>query len=74
MPMVVGIPRETKEGENRVSLTPRGAGVLRAAGARVIVEAGAGERSGFPDSAYAGAGATVAGDPSKAWEADLVVR
>jgi len=74
MPMVVGIPRETKEGENRVSLNPRGVGVLRAAGARVVVEAGAGERSGFPDSAYEKAGASVAGDPSSAWEADLVIK
>lgn len=74
MPMIVGIPRETKEGENRVSLTPRGAGVLREAGARVVVEAGAGERSGFPDAAYAEAGATLAKGPSKAWEADLVIK
>lgn len=74
MGLLVGIPLETKAGEHRVSVTPRGVEVLRRAGARVVVQAGAGEGSGFSDSGYAGAGASVETDPACTWAADLVVK
>jgi len=74
MGLLVGIPRETKAGEHRVSVTPKGVEVLQGAGARVVVQAGAGEGSGFSDSMYARAGAVVEADPARAWEADLVVK
>lgn len=74
MGILVGIPRETKAGEHRVSVTPSGVEVLRGAGARVVVEAGAGDGSGFSDSLYAAAGASVEADPASAWAADLVVK
>lgn len=70
----VGVPREIKAGENRVALTPHGAGALRKAGAEVIVQAGAGEKSGFSDSGYASCGAAVSADPSRAWDVDLVTK
>ena len=74
MDFLVGIPRETKAGEHRVSVTPRGVAVLRGAGARVVVQAGAGEGSGFSDSLFTTAGASVEADPARAWAADLVVK
>ena len=70
----IGIPREIKEGENRVAATPRGVRALCKAGARVLVEKGAGLRSGFSDRDFARAGATLVADPSDAWSADLVVK
>jgi alanine dehydrogenase len=64
--MRIGVPREVKDGEFRVALTP--AGVERLA--NVVVEPGAGLGVGFPDEAYVKAGATL-GDP---WGCDLVVK
>lgn len=64
--MRIGIPREVKDGEFRVALTPRGVAALR----HVVVEPGAGAGVGFGDEQYTAAGATL-GD---AWACDLVVK
>ncbi len=71
--MIVGVPGETKEGEHRVALTPDGVRELAAHGHRVLVEAGAGNGSSFPDAEYAGAGATIVSGED-AWGAELVVK
>lgn len=72
--MRVAVVREIKTDEHRVALTPDGAADLTAAGHTVLVERGAGTGSGFPDAAYAAAGATLA-DVEHAWaEADMVVK
>ncbi len=57
--MIIGIPKEIKNNENRVSLTPAGAQELIARGHTVYVQHTAGENSGFPDEAYIAAGATI---------------
>lgn len=57
--MIIGIPKEIKNNENRVSLTPAGAKELVAHGHTVYVQHTAGENSGFPDEAYVAAGATI---------------
>lgn len=57
--MSVGIPREIKNNEFRVGLTPPGARELRRRGIQVHVETGAGEGSGYSDGAYAEAGAEI---------------
>jgi len=72
--MRIGVPRETKPGENRVAVTPRGVRALRESGAEVVVETGAGEASGFEDREYLEAGARIARQASEAWVADLVVK
>jgi alanine dehydrogenase len=64
--MRIGIPREVKDGEHRVALTPDAVRSLR----NVIVERGAGLGVGFSDDDYRSAGATL-GDP---WECELVVK
>jgi alanine dehydrogenase len=70
----IGVPRETKDREYRVGLTPDGARMLSAQGHAVLVERGAGEGSGFDDEAYAAAGATLV-DAEEAFAApDLVVK
>ncbi len=71
--MDVGVPRETKEGEHRVALTPDGARELVAHGHRVLVEKGAGEDSSISDDEYRAAGADLVG-PTDAWGAALVVK
>jgi alanine dehydrogenase len=70
----IGVPREIKSGESRVALTPSGVRALRAAGADLVVETGAGAGSGFSDGEYLAAGARVAPDAVDAWTADLVVK
>ena len=72
--MRIGVPRERKDGECRVALTPDGARSLVAAGHEVVVERGAGERVGFSDAVYVGAGARVAADAAAAFDCALVVK
>ncbi|MBI4318161.1 MAG: alanine dehydrogenase [Chloroflexi bacterium] len=57
--MIIGIPKEIKDNEFRVALTPAGAEALVGAGHRVLVEAGAGLGSGFGDDEYRGVGVQI---------------
>lgn len=72
--MHIGIPKEIKNHEYRVALTPEGARLLTEAGHRVSVEAGAGATAGFDDDAYRAAGANVVTTPGEAYAADLLVK
>ena len=58
--MRVGVPAETKADEYRVALTPAGVRELVTHGHEVLVEAGAGEGSGFPDADFTRQGARIA--------------
>ncbi len=57
--MIIGIPKEIKAEENRVSTTPVGVEVMRHHGHTVLVEKGGGRGSGFQDTAYAEVGAEI---------------
>jgi alanine dehydrogenase len=73
--MKIGIPKEIKTNENRISVVPAGAEALVAAGHTVIVESGAGLGSCFTDAQYAEAGAKVVKSADEVWEkADLIVK
>jgi alanine dehydrogenase len=73
--MRIAVPREIKNHEYRVSLTPAGVGDLVRAGHRVSVEAGAGRGSGFDDAAYAAAGAILSDDVEDLFaQAELIVK
>ncbi len=72
--MLVGVPKEIEAREHRVGVTPVGVRTLVAHGHRVVVEVGAGARSGHADEAYVRAGATLATTAPEAWAADLVVK
>jgi alanine dehydrogenase len=52
--MIIGVPKEIKDNEYRVAMTPGGVAELIATGHQVLVETRAGEGSSFPDEAYAG--------------------
>jgi alanine dehydrogenase len=72
--VIIGVPREIKDGERRVALTPTGATVPVQAGHTVLIETEAGEGSGFPDAEYNAAGAEIHPNAAAAWEADLVLK
>lgn len=66
--MRIGIPKEIKPLEGRVALVPEAAGELVRAGHEVAVQAGAGEQSGYPDSAYLAQGVTILPDAAAVYE------
>lgn len=72
--MLIGIPKEIKENENRVSLTPAGVYELAQNGHEVLVETGAGLGSGFRDEDYVAAGAKIASSPREVWNAEMVIK
>ncbi|MGF7030393.1 alanine dehydrogenase [Paenibacillus mucilaginosus] len=65
--MIIGVPKELKNNENRVALTPGGAAMLHAAGHEVLIESGAGGGSGFSDEEYAGEGAQIVPEAGEVW-------
>ncbi|HBL12324.1 MAG TPA: alanine dehydrogenase [Cyanobacteria bacterium UBA11162] len=72
--MEIGVPKETKDQEFRVGLSPSSVRVLCEAGHKVWVEAEAGVGAGFTDDEYQQAGATIASTAAAAWNRDLVVK
>src|SRR5256714_577927 len=73
--MLVGLPKEIKDNEYRVGLTPAGVRALTDANHRVLVEKNAGEGSGFDDELYARAGATIVSSPDEVWdEGEMIVK
>ncbi|RKN86668.1 alanine dehydrogenase [Paenibacillus ginsengarvi] len=72
--MRVGVPKEIKNNENRVALTPAGVMALTKAGHEVRIETKAGEGSGFRDDDYIAAGAVVCPGAADVWEADMVMK
>jgi alanine dehydrogenase len=72
--MIVGILKEIKAEENRVSMTPAGVEVMKQNGHALLVEGGAGSGSGFEDSAYIKAGAEIVETPAEIFErAEMVM-
>lgn len=71
--MIIGIPREVKDNENRVSMTPGGVEAFLRHNHQVLVETGAGLGSGITDEEYGIAGAKIV-DADTAWSADLVIK
>ncbi|MBX9626095.1 MAG: alanine dehydrogenase [Gemmataceae bacterium] len=73
--MIVGVPKEIKADEYRVSMTPSGVEDMARAGHRVLVETGAGTGSGIGDDQYAAAGAEIVAATADVWRrADLIVK
>ncbi|GGJ95817.1 alanine dehydrogenase [Lentibacillus kapialis] len=72
--MRVGIPREIKNSENRVAVSPPGVDALIQAGHKVVIESQAGSGSGFSDEEYKRAGASIVQSPKEAWSQDMVMK
>ena len=73
--MIIGLPKEIKDKENRVACTPGGAHALVVAGHRVLVETCAGQGSGFTDAEYVQAGAEIVATHEDTWNrAEMVIK
>ena len=73
--MRVGVPKEIKNNESRVALTPEGASEFVRAGHTVVIEKGAGLGSALTDDAYIAVGAQIGSDIEKIWkESDLILK
>jgi len=73
--VIIGLPKEIKDNEYRVGLTPAGVRALTDAGHHVQVEQTAGEGSGFDDALYRRAGAAIIASPDDIWaEAEMIVK
>ena len=72
--MLIGLPKEVKESENRVGLSPGAVKALVTRGHRVLVQAGAGEGSAIADAEYVATGAELTPNTAAVWSADLVVK
>jgi alanine dehydrogenase len=72
--MNIGVPKEIKNREHRVAITPEGVLTLVSAGHELCVQSEAGLDSGFSDAAYLDAGATITDTAKEAWACELVVK
>ena len=73
--MIVGLPKEIKDNEYRVGLTPAGVRALTDAGHAVVVERNAGSGSGFEDNLYERAGARIIESADEIWaQAEMIVK
>ncbi len=72
--MIIGVPKEIKDNENRVGLIPGAVKSLTRRGHRVLVEQGAGDGSWMPDEEYVAAGAEIVASAADAWGAEMVVK
>jgi len=72
--MKIGVPKEIKENENRVSATPADVQSLVENGHDVLVETDAGKGSSFPNEEYTEAGAEIVDSAADAWGADMVIK
>ncbi|MDR7073944.1 alanine dehydrogenase [Fictibacillus barbaricus] len=72
--MIIGVPAEIKNNENRVAITPSGVVTLTASGHKVLVENNAGVGSGFINEDYAAAGAEIVAEAKDAWAAEMVMK
>jgi len=72
--MIVGVPKEIKNNENRVGITPAGVTAFIQNGHEVWIESKAGLGSGFSDEEYAAAGAKIKRTGKEVWAADMVIK
>lgn len=73
--MLVGIPKEIKNNENRISMTPSAVHALKKAGHTILVESGAGEGSGFGNPEYENAGAFLLKTAEEVWNrSEMIVK
>ena len=73
MPRIIGVPKESYPGENRVALTPETAASFIKADMEVLMEEGAGERAGYPDKRYLDKGVKIVQDRAELFKAASVI-
>jgi alanine dehydrogenase len=69
--MLIGLPKEIKDNENRVGMTPGAVKALTRRGHRVLIRSGAGEGSSLADEEYQSADAEIVASTENAWMAQM---
>ena len=73
--MIIGVPKEVKNRENRVAIVPGGVKQLVQSGHRVLIEKNAGVGAGIPDDKYKAAGAEIVASAGAVWgEAEMIIK
>lgn len=72
--MLIGVPKEIKNNENRVAITPAGVHALTQAGHQVVVQKTAGEGSGITDQEFSDAGAKILESAADVWNSDMIIK
>ncbi|MGO4696128.1 alanine dehydrogenase [Paenibacillus sp. FSL K6-3182] len=72
--MIIGVPKEIKNNENRVGIAPAGVTAFLNNGHEVWIEAQAGAGSGFSDADYLAAGAKIVSTAQEVWSAEMVIK
>lgn len=73
--MIIGIPKEVKNRENRVAIVPGGVKILASLGHKVLIEKNAGVGAGIPDEKFKAAGATIVDSAAKVWgDAEMIIK
>ena len=72
--LYIGIPKEEDPTENRIALVPASVSSLIAHGHRVVIEAGAGENSAYPDNKYSELGADIAYSKEQVYKSDIILK
>lgn len=73
--MIIGVPKEIKDKENRIAMTPAGVMALKKRGHQVLVQSSGGLGSGFSDEEYLSAGAEIVDDPAEIYRrAEMIVK
>lgn len=72
--MKIGIPREIKNNESRVAISPAGVNSLVENGHEVVIETNAGETAGFTDEEYRSAGAVLLNEAAQVWDTDMIIK
>ena len=72
--MSIGMPRDVRDNEKRISLTPEAVKILTDAGHEVFIERGAGQGSSYSDNKYSENGAVLSDSSQKVYECDLVIK
>lgn len=73
--MIIGIPKEIKNNENRIAISPAGVNSLVKNGHIVLIETEAGTGSGFTDNSFRAVGAEIMSNPKAVWEkSDMIIK
>ncbi|HSO78021.1 MAG TPA: alanine dehydrogenase [Bacteroidales bacterium] len=72
--MSIGMPRDVRDNEKRISLTPEAVKILTDGGNEVFIERGAGQGSSYSDSKYSENGAVISDSSQKVYECDLIIK
>lgn len=71
--MIIGVPKEIKNNENRIAITPQGVAILVKKGHHVLVESSAGEGSGYLDEEYKSSGAEIV-NTNQVFESEMILK